>query len=172
MPRPSATEIAAPLTGERHNVIVVFVIPAFDADGNLPAGIHNATWDEFQAAFSGSPHRRQLVAGLYLAATALKAAGCSRIYLNGSFVTQEGNPGDFDACWEQAGVDPTLLDPIFFDFKNFRLAQKLRFGGEFFPATWNAQAPPSFRTFLDFFQHDKNTGKRKGIVAIDLGSLP
>lgn len=41
--------------------------------------------------------------------------------------------------------------------------------GEFFPA----QIPEgiSGKTFLDFFQTDKNSGNPKGIVAIDARSL-
>jgi hypothetical protein len=27
-------------------------------------------------------------------------------------------------------------------------------------------------TFLDYFQHDRDTGQPKGIIAIDLGALP
>lgn len=84
-------------------------------------------------------------------------------------MTQKEHPGDFDACWNVAGVDPSKLDPIFFDFDNSRAAQKVRFLGEFFPA----QLPEgvSGRTFLEFFQTDRNTGKAKGIVAIDLRRL-
>ena len=58
---------------------------------------------------------------------------------------------------------------MFFDFKNKRAAQKARFKGELFLA--HGIAAPGF-TFLQFFQRDKNSGKSKGIVALDLGSLP
>jgi len=88
-------------------------------------------------------------------------------YLDGSFVTTKDQPGDFDACWDVTDVDPDKIDPVFFDFDNGRAAQKARFGGEFFPA----QLPEgdSGKTFLEFFQIDKNTGDPKGIVAVDLG---
>lgn len=81
-------------------------------------------------------------------------------------MTTKDVPGDFDACWDVSDVDPDKLDPVFFDFKNQRAAQKGRFGGEFFPA----QLPEgdSGTTFLEFFQIDKDTGDAKGIVAIDL----
>jgi hypothetical protein len=39
------------------------MIPDFDKVGNLPAGIHEATWDEFTARFAGTGHRRALAAG-------------------------------------------------------------------------------------------------------------
>ena len=60
------------------------------------------------------------------------------------------------------GVDAISLDSVFFDFDNGRAAQKARFGAEFFPA----QAPQRLKTFLDFFQVDKETGRPKGIVEL------
>jgi hypothetical protein len=148
------------------------VIPAFDDQGNLPPGIHRATWNELAAAFSGTPQRQRLVEGLYRAARALKTAGCSTLYVDGSFVTTKRKPADFDGCWEPSGVDPARLDPVLLEFADRRLAQKRQFGGELFPSTFRAEGAPPFRTFLDFFQCDKNTGARKGIIAIDLRSLP
>ncbi|MGA2133522.1 MAG: hypothetical protein ABSH50_14605 [Bryobacteraceae bacterium] len=58
------------------------------------------------------------------------------------------------------------MDPVFLDFSNSRARQKQRFGGEFFPA----ELPEGVtgRTFLEFFQIDKETGLAKGILAIDL----
>ena len=50
-----------------------------------------------------------------------------------------------------------------------RAAQKAKFGGELFPAS--ASAGPGSGIFLEFFQVDKETGRRKGIIALDLGGL-
>jgi hypothetical protein len=145
-------------------------IPAFDADGNLPPGVHEATWSEMTARYGQTPWRSQLLSGLLAALHSLRAAHCARAYVDGSFVTDKDAPGDFDACWEAAGVDPDLLDPIFWDFSNARAAQKARFGGDLFPAA--AAAAPAGTAFLDFFQRDKSTGNQKGIIAINLGGLP
>jgi hypothetical protein len=95
---------------------------------------------------------------------------CRRAYLDGSFVTARDEPGDFDACWEIAGVDADLLDPVLLDFSNARAAQKERFGGELFPA--EAVAVPDGTRFLDYFQRDKLTGDAKGIIAVDLKDMP
>ena len=46
----------------------------------------------------------------------LKNAGCLTVYLNGSFVTNKEVPNDFDACWEEDGVDPAVLDPVLLTF--------------------------------------------------------
>jgi hypothetical protein len=99
----------------------------------------------------------------------LRAAGCRRVYIDGSFVTAKEVPGDFDACWEMVGVDADLLDPVLLIFADRRAAQKARFGGELFPAEWGAD--PHGTRFLDYFQQDKLTGERKGIVALDLEGL-
>ncbi|NLS95727.1 MAG: hypothetical protein GXX96_26635 [Planctomycetaceae bacterium] len=145
------------------------MVPAFDGDGNLPVGIHLVTWDEFANAFGGTAHRKRLLGGLEAAMDVLRIAGCKRIYIDGSFVTAKRVPNDFDAAWEPAGVDLALLqsmEPVFFDFNNQRVAQKVKFLGEFFPSS--AAADLVGRTFLEFFQVDKSTGDPKGIIALDL----
>jgi hypothetical protein len=146
------------------------MIPEFDEGGNLPPGIHEATWTEIVNRYSTSTHRRDLLDGLLDALRSLKAAGCSTAYLDGSFVTAEEHPGDFDACWESANVVFNRLDPELQDFSDKRSAQKARYGGELYPADWPAQADGT--TFRDLFQRDRITEQPKGIVAIDLAGLP
>jgi hypothetical protein len=146
------------------------VILEFDASGNLPPGVHQATWMELEERFGTTPWRRALLAGLSRALGSLRAAGCRRVYVDGSFVTTKDAPGDFDVCWEAAGVDPTKLDPVLLDFSNRRAAQKAAYGGELFPA--ETAAEPSGTRFLDYFQRDHRTGEAKGIVTIDLAELP
>jgi hypothetical protein len=144
-------------------------IPELDArTGNLPPGVHDATWDELVGTFGFNSRRAELLHGLHEALQSLAQAGCRRAYIDGSFVTAEEDPGDFDGCWEAVGVDPTLLDPELLDFRKARAAQKARYGGELFPA--NAAADPAGRAFLEFFQIDRE-GQPKGIVAIDPGAL-
>jgi hypothetical protein len=83
-----------------------------------------------------SERRRELLEGLRQALNSLRAAGCCRAYIDGSFVTAKDEPGDFDACWEAGDVDPDLLDAALLNFADRRAAQKARFGGELFPADW------------------------------------
>jgi hypothetical protein len=145
-------------------------IPDLDpSSGNLPPGVHEATWGEVLAAFGWNAERQLLLDGLLRALRALKAAGCKRAYLDGSFATAKDVPGDFDACWEVQGVDPNALDPELLDFNNRRAGQKAKYGGELFLA--DDRATPAGTVFLDFFQRDKATGDAKGILAIDLGGL-
>lgn len=144
----------------------MLVIPGFDGSGRLPPGAHAATWVEVASRFGFTPKRKRLLRGLKDALRLLRAAGCRLVYLDGSFVTAKPVPADFDACWAVEGVAAETLDPVFLDFSNSRARQKQRFLGEFFPAELPEGA--SGRTFLEFFQTDKETGERKGIVAVDL----
>lgn len=147
------------------------MIPPIDpVTGNLPPGVHEATWDEFLARYGYTPHRLALLAGLKLALDALRVAGCRRVYVDGSFVTAREVPGDFDGCWDVDGVDLGRLDPVLLTFANRRAAQKAKFRGELFPAV--AAADRFGTRFLEFFQRDKLIGESKGIVAIDLEGLP
>lgn len=145
------------------------MIPDFDEEGNLPPGIHGATWGDCVARFGINPHRRRLLSGLERALRLLQAAGCHRVYLDGSFVTSKPTPSDIDVAWEPTGVDVALLlrlDPVFGVFDAGRAAQKAKFLGEFFPSSLTESL--TGRTFLDFFQINKDTGSQKGIVALDL----
>ncbi len=109
------------------------------------------------------------MAGLRAALENLKEAGCRTVYINGSFVTSKDTPGDYDACWDEADVDPETLHPALLTFDPERATQKAKFLGELFPAT--SVADVEGLSFLEFFQTDKETGQPKGIIAIDLGDF-
>ena len=138
------------------------MIPDFDSSGLLPQGMFRASWQEIEKRFGGNRRRNLLLKGLKDALDLLQGAGCRRVYIDGSFVTAKKFPNDIDVCWDVDGVDPISLDSVFFDFSNSRAAQRSRFRGEFFPA----QAPQRLKTFLDFFQIDKVTGRPKGIIEL------
>ena len=162
-------DVRSGLTNDPTQHYCCVVLPALTTEGLLPPGIHLAEWGEVYAAFGTTSHRRRLLDGFRRAIKALKIAGCKKAYLDGSFVTSKDKPGDFDGCWEEADVDPYLLDPILLTFDNGRIAQKIKFGGELFPAGSNADSSGSI--FIDFFQIHKDTGAAKGIIAIDLERL-
>lgn len=137
--------------------------------GLLPAGVHKLSWSEATKLLAYNAKRKQLMGGLLDACYSLRAAGATTLYLDGSFVTKKANPSDWDACYSLVGIDPNILDPVFLDFDNDRAAQKAKYFGEAFPAEGGATA--FGEPYLSFFQKIKD-GKEKGIVAIDLGSLP
>jgi hypothetical protein len=145
------------------------VLPAVDsATGYLPPGIYEAGWTELLPRFGVNGHRSRLLSGLLSALQNLAGAGCRSVLLDGSFVTQKELPQDYDGAWDTVGVDPNLLDPILLDFSNGRAAMKSKYLGELFPAT--AMAAPGV-LYRDFFMKDRD-GVPKGVVHIDLGSLP
>jgi hypothetical protein len=134
----------------------------------LPPGVHPATLLEVEVEFSYNSIRRTLYAGLVDAAVQLAAVGCQTILLDGSYVSGKPVPGDYDACWEPHGIDFSKLDPIFGDFANGRANQKTRFHGEFFPSTLVAAEIGS--VFTEFFQIDRFTGQRKGILSLAIST--
>ncbi len=145
------------------------MIPEWSSNGDLPPGIHSASWAEIEKRLAFNPWRDRLLAGFREACELLRKAGCRLAYLDGSFVTTKPHPGDFDACWDIQGVDEEALDPVFWDFSQGRAAQKRRFLGEFFPAQLPEGA--TGRAFVEFFQVNKLTGEPKGIVAIRLRGI-
>ncbi len=146
-------------------------IPPLDrVTGNLPPGVHEATWEQLEDMFGTNEWRRELLKGLRVALDNLAAAGCRRVYIDGSFVTAKEEPGDFDGCWEAEGVDPDKLDSVLLNFSNRRAAQKAKYGGELFVA--DGSADPHGTRFLEFFQQDRATHESKGIVVLTLGGSP
>lgn len=145
------------------------VIPEFDDNGNLPLGIHFCDWEEFKEKFGYNFNRERMINGLELVIALLKTAGCRTIYVDGSFISSKEKPGDFDACWDEVGVDMTSLKsiaPTLYNFTLQRVEQKRKYKGEIFPA--NYPANDSGIVYIDFFQLDTRKNIRKGIIAIDL----
>ena len=131
----------------------------------MPPGIHIATWEEVVARFGGNPQRNRLLDGLRRAVSSLLDAGCPRIYLNGSFVTNKPEPNDFDVTWATEGVDFSKVAPILLDrddlIVNDRRWQLSVFGGELLPDQYLG---------LDFLSDFRTapSGQPKGVIAIDL----
>ena len=147
------------------------MIPDFNIDGLLPSGTHVAeSWEEIEEKLGFSSRRKELLPGLRLALKILKILGCRTVYIDGSFATGKDRPGDFDLCWEEAGVNLKLLKqsyPVLMDFSNGRANQKIMFSGEIFPATFIAE-PLRKTIYKDYFQKCKEDGKPKGIVQYNL----
>jgi hypothetical protein len=74
------------------------MIPAWLTNGDLPPGVHFASWREIEDRLSFNPRRQRLLAGFRRACEQLRKAGCRLVYLDGSFVGRKKHPRDFDAC--------------------------------------------------------------------------
>lgn len=152
----------------KHNKIHV-MIPDFDANNNLPPGLHEATLEEIEAKFTSNLKRKghfQLLKQLIID---LKAIGCKTIYIDGSFITKKELPNDIDICWDSKDVDIIVAKrdmPILWDFSNKRYEQQKKYHADIFPA--NCIEADSRLYFRDFFQLDKNTGKPKGIIKLEI----
>lgn len=147
------------------------MIPAFDGTfGLLAQGVHDATWDELVVALGFSAKRKDLLVGLREACLNLRNAGATHVFVDGSFSTAKKRPGDWDSCYFSKGVDPAKLDSVLKDYSNERAAQKNKYGGEMFIA--ESSSSPFGPPYSDFFQKDRGTGRRKGIIKLDLGTIP
>lgn len=145
------------------------MLPTFTRDGLLPQGIHSATWAEFVAVFGFSPRRAALLARVVVALLHLAKAGCARVYVGGSFVTSKKSPKDMDVLIDTDGITVELVHPMFVDLHAGRAMTLAMFGAEFFP-TWLIEDAAGV-TFIEFFQQTRD-GKAKGIVVIELSTLP
>jgi hypothetical protein len=131
----------------------------------LPPGIHKSSMVEIDRRFATTEHRKRLFRGFKSMVNVLQESGCRTVFLDGSFVTNKPIPNDYDGCWDPIGVNVSKLDPVLLDFSNGRAAQKEKYLGEMFIAT---TSEISGETFLDFFQTDRTTGHRKGILLVEL----
>lgn len=73
------------------------MIPSFDENGYLPAGVHPATLEEIAARFGHeSEVRRVQMESLRWLVDLVRRAGVQRLVINGSFVTDVIEPNDVD----------------------------------------------------------------------------
>lgn len=145
------------------------MLPKWTDEGLLPAGIHPASWDDVLSAFGGSQWRGVLLLGLRDVAVALASAGCSALWLDGSFVTDDELPSDYDACWDWREVDRGLLDPLLLDYSRAgRAAIKAKYLGDVLLA---GAGLGSGWPFVEFFQRTRD-GQRKGIVLLNPKEVP
>jgi hypothetical protein len=128
-------------------------IPPFNQLGYLPPGIYETSWLEFMNRFAINRQRQRLATGLAAALLKLRAAGCRRVLIGGSFVTSKDHPNDFDGWYESFGLDLNTLDALFLEDIE---SQMEVFGGTLF-------SPPSYE---GFFQTDRE-GQPKGVIALD-----
>jgi hypothetical protein len=145
------------------------MIPDFNEDGVLPQGIYEAELVEIEHRYAYNIKRKMLFEYLKKLINDLRTIGCAVIYLDGSYITSKALPGDIDICWENKGVDlnnAITLMPILWDLNPPRKEQQRIYHADIFPA--NIIESASGKYFLDFFQSDKNTGKPKGIIKIQI----
>ena len=145
----------------------------FNEHNCLPPGYHEMTWGEVKEKFNFSKRRKELIAKVEPLLSILKDAGCTCLYIDGSFVTNKIAPGDIDILYNadnpaMAGEAMVETDCILECTPKNRELQKDKYGAEVFYCHWIAQMSPE-KSFLEFFQQFKGNPKiEKGIVKLDL----
>jgi hypothetical protein len=131
------------------------LIPAFNAEGFLPPGVHPATVDEIRARFGGpSEIRRAQMESIGWLIDLAARADVARIVLNGSFVTNIMEPNDVD-CVLLVGPGPS---------KNAAAEDELLQGLPFLDISVVGQA--DFDYFVDrFFAVDRRL-RMKGMIEV------
>jgi hypothetical protein len=141
------------------------VIPKSTGGGTLPPGRHEATLEEIRRRFgAGSPVRTRLMKGLEAVLGMARKVGAILLYLDGSFVTDKKEPGDWDAVlvlpmgariWSMEAI--ALAD---------RPEVRKRFGGDLF--TVMEEDTEVLAHYVErIFARDRE-GRAKGIVLLRL----
>ena len=143
------------------------MIPGFQPDGLLPPGLHPATWDEFSQRYGWTEHRHRLLAGIKRALAALKAAGCKRVYIDGSFVTAKSAPNDIDIVSElRTGHDFERDLPMSEYALVSRSLLRRRFGLDVVVAERESVV---YKTYVEFFTRVREVPElRKGLLRVTL----
>lgn len=128
-------------------------MPPFNELGYLPPGVYEVSWQELIQRFATNPQRQRLTTGLSAALQKLAIAGCTRVIIGGSFISAKEEPQDFDAYYDNFGLDFDLLDPLFVEDID---SQQDVFCGELFPTTG-----------YDLFLQTDKLGNPRGVIALD-----
>jgi len=144
------------------------MIPPFDADGDLPQGMHQAAWTPFRerfCIFARSDRRLRLCQQIeQLLEEAQASHIVERMLFGGSFVTSKSEPNDFDCIIVlQAETRYEELLPFQRWVADSREASR-RYGGDIFVARTDQ---PTLAMYINFFSTNRR-GKRVGLVEVQL----
>lgn len=149
-------------------------IPEFDrSTGNLPEGIHDATWDEVGARFGGPTlRRRDLFVNLGIVLGRFQRRGVRIVLIDGSFVTRKERPKDVDVIYlPPAEADPMTWGPES-PASRFQIERDFKVQIFAYPSMARHFGLTSDKeSILDVFTRDRSNAA-KGIVRVDLGGMP
>jgi hypothetical protein len=129
----------------------------------MPPGIHTVTLAEVKDKFAYNAKRIALFAGLNRVVGILSEAKCPEVFLDGSYITQKEEPGDYDLCFEPTGLQPTEPLRALLAAKENRKAEYL---GDIFA---RLPEPPYHHDHVTDWQKDgRNDDVIKGILRINL----
>ena len=136
------------------------MIPEFDERGYLPPGVHVATLDEVRQRFGNNVRRNELLSNFNVLLEVIRRVGASRLFLDGSFVTDKEIPGDIDAIL----VIPDDLNTASPEAGVLYEAD-IRFSVDLFIV--RERNTNWLLRWLEFFGHDRND-EPKGLVEVTL----
>lgn len=152
--------------------------PAFTEDGSLPPGFWHVMPAEFIATLAFNERRKKQVKLLFRALAMLKAAGCKKVTIGGSFASSKLKPSDIDLIWDTEGLDENKLDPIFVTGSG--LERQMLFGIDAFSAAddwklklcmvqslWGADSPKAHELTADAFASLPRF-RAVGVLVLDL----
>ncbi len=147
------------------------MIPEFDADGDLPPGIHLATLTEVErryGRFNASDRRVKLFARLAQIFNLARASGIAeRLVIGGSFVTGKAEPNDVDlVIMLAAEIDFDALTPSQYVVAS-RQAMRRVVRGHDYDVLMVRAGTSSVEPTLEFFQSTRSD-KRVGLVEVKL----
>ena len=141
------------------------MIPELTRKGVLPPGLHRATMSEIRRRFGNDAGvRARLMKGFEAVVRMARKTGASKLYLDGSFVTDKKAPGDWDAVLVlPAGARISSKEAqVLAD----REALKKRHGGDLF--TVMQEDEEIIVHYVEgVFAHDRE-GRPKGLLIVDL----
>ena len=142
-------------------------LPEFNAEGDLPPGVHRATIQEVVASFSGStPARRQCTRNLTHVHELVKSTGHpDRFVIFGSYVTDKPSPNDIDLILvmdDEFHVDRVPLETR--GLFEHAVAQP-RFGASVFWIKRSSVVGEALDDFIAYWQQ-KRDGTLRGIAEV------
>lgn len=147
------------------------MLPEFDIDGDLPPGIHHATFDELERRFSRfvvSDRRINLFARFkQLVAMARRSGIVERLVLGGSFVTSKPDPNDIDIVIVlSSDLDLDALTPSQYAVTDRSALRRVLKTGAL-DVTTVRSGTTQMDLVLEFFQ-SKRDNKQVGVVEVKL----
>jgi hypothetical protein len=142
-------------------------IPEFDPrTGWLPAGTHEATWEEIEARFGFNYRRRQMLADLSWVVKELRERGVDEIYLDGGFVSEKERTRDIDVVFVAPAGSSSATWGLLSPGRRAELKKVFRVHLWEHPSPQPASnSPGKYVTIKEFFETDRN-GEAKGLVQL------
>jgi len=145
-------------------------VPELNPDGYLPVGVYSCTLAEVEKRFGSckdTDRRIQLFSRLEQFVRELKQTGlvCA-VIVDGSFVTDKSLPDDIDLI-------VALIQPVDFSIgilpSHYNALSRKRVRARYgFDVFVDPDKSAAYKEHVAFFQQNRNTTRRKGVLRIDL----